>query len=308
MIVVFVLALVAGFAGMVLASRAAVESASGLVANTNIPPFVVGMTLFAIGTDLPEIANSIAASISDHGDVNVGDSVGSAATQITLVLGLLPLIAGTIVVKDRAIAITGALTVAGLGLIAIVTSDDYLGRTDALMLISLWGVGSWIIYRYVRIPHQLRLPANGESRAGLVGRGLAALGVIAVSAMVALWAIVNVAERLDAPEFIVGFFAASIGTSLPELAFDITAIRRGAIALSVGNIFGSSFLDATFSIAAGPLIAPTTVTSSEVQPATIAAMVAVALVTVVMARIENHDWRTGGLLLATYAAFFVILL
>ena len=59
---------------------------------------------------------------------------------------------------------------------------------------------------------------------------------------------------------------------------------------------------------AGPLIAPTAVTSSEVQPATIAAMVAVGLVTVLMARIEHHDWRTGGLLIAIYAAFFFILL
>ena len=111
MIVVFGLALFAGFGGMVLASRRAVGSATDLAAGTQIPPFFVGITLLAVGTDLPEIASSIAASVSGHGDVAIGDAMGSVVTQSTLVLGLLPLLAGTLLVPRRGIGWTGAFTV-----------------------------------------------------------------------------------------------------------------------------------------------------------------------------------------------------
>lgn len=65
-----------------------------LDSSSRIPPFVIGITLASIGTDLPEIANSIVASVTGHGDLNVGDAIGSATVQATLVHGLLPMIAG----------------------------------------------------------------------------------------------------------------------------------------------------------------------------------------------------------------------
>jgi cation:H+ antiporter len=302
------LALVAGFGAMVVASRHAVESATELVSGSRVPPFVIGMTVLAIGTDLPEIANSIVSSWADHGDVNVGDSLGSAATQTTLVLGLLPLIVGSIVVTARGIASVGWLAVAGIGVIAVVTSDDWFGRTDAALLIALWVLGSWFTFRRVRRPHQLSLPEAPSPRGRLVVRTLVSLGAVAVAAMVSLWALVQLAEEWNAPEFLVSFFLASIGTSLPELVFDITAVRKGEVELAIGDIFGSSFIDATLAIAIGPLLFPTAVTSADVFPAAIAALVAVALVTVVITRIRVHDWRSGSLLVVTYAAFFLVLL
>ena len=78
------LAMVAGFTAAVLASRVAVGAAGHLVGRSRLPPFVVGMTLVALGTDLPEIANSVIASLEGLGDVNVGDSIGSVVTQMTL--------------------------------------------------------------------------------------------------------------------------------------------------------------------------------------------------------------------------------
>jgi cation:H+ antiporter len=266
------------------------------------------MTVLAIGTDLPEIANSIVSSWADHGDVNVGDSLGSAVTQTTLVLGLLPLIVGSIVVTARGIASVGWLAVAGIGVIAIVTADDWFSRTDAGLLIGLWALGSWFTFRHVRRPHQLSLPEEPSPRGRLVVRTLISLGGVALAAMLSLWALVQLAEAWNAPEFLVSFFLASIGTSLPELVFDITALRRGEVEMAIGDIFGSSFVDATLSIGIGPLLFPTAVTSADVMPAAIAAIVAVALVTLLITRIREHDWRTGSLLLVTYAAFFLVLL
>ena len=308
MIVVFGLALAVGFTGMVLASRRAVASATDLAAGTQIPPFFVGITLLAVGTDLPEIANSIAAAVSGHGDVAVGDSIGSVVTQSTLVLGLLPLLAGALVVPKRGVVPTGAFTVVGLGAVAVLAADGRIGRPDALGLIAIWIFGSAVIYRRTTRNQQLTISERKESRLRLAATTLVALAVVGVSAMIALWGIVGVAEALDAPEFLIGFFVASIGTSLPELAFDVTAIRRGAVALAIGDVLGSSFVDSTLATGIGPLIAPMEVTSDLVVKAALAAMVAVAIVTIMLKRIEQHDWRTGVILLGMYATFFVILL
>ena len=137
---------------------------------------------------------------------------------------------------------------------------------------------------------------------------LISLGLVAGAAMLSLWAVVGIAEELDVPEFIVAFFLASIGTSLPELVVDLTALRAGAVALAVGDILGSSFVDASLALAVGPLISPTAVTSAEIAPAGVAAMVAVGAVTLILARIQTHDWRTGSLMIAFYVAFFFVLL
>ncbi len=308
MIVVFGLALFAGFGGMVLASRRAVGSATDLAAGTQIPPFFVGITLLAVGTDLPEIASSIAASVSGHGDVAIGDAMGSVVTQSTLVLGLLPLLAGTLLVPRRGIGWTGAFTVVGLGFVALLAADGAISRPDALVLIAIWVIGSAVIYRDTTRNQQLALSERAESRLRLVATTFAALIVVGLSAMVSLWAIVGLAEWLDAPEFLISFFVASIGTSLPELAFDLTAVKRGAVALAIGDVMGSSFVDSTMAAGIGPLIAPTEASSDLVITAAVGAMVAITIVTIMLKRIERHDWRTGTILLGLYAAFFVILL
>ena len=215
MIVLAIVAVVAGFGGMIASSRTAVGSATELVAGTHIPPFVIGITVLAIGTDLPEIANSIVASWSDHGDVNVGDSVGSAATQLTLVLGVLPIAVGTIAVTTRAIAVAGALTVAGLATVTLLTTDDMLSRADAATLVTLGVVGWWLIARRAQEPVQLTLPDEPAPKGRLISVTVGALAVLALSAMAALWGIVELADQAHLPEFVVSFFLASLGTSLP---------------------------------------------------------------------------------------------
>jgi cation:H+ antiporter len=77
-----------------VAGRWSVGHLTEFAAGTRIPPFVIGITLVSIGTDLPEIANSVVASLAGHGDINIWDSIGSAV-QATLILGLLPIVAGS---------------------------------------------------------------------------------------------------------------------------------------------------------------------------------------------------------------------
>jgi cation:H+ antiporter len=307
-LVLAAIAVAGGFLSAVLASRRAVANTVELAAGTRIPRFVIGFTLLAVGTDLPEIANSIASSVTGHGDLNVGDSVGSTATQVTLVLGLLPIIAAaSFAISRRRFVRVGALTVVALLLGAALMLDGHVSRTDALILLAMWAVGSVLTFSRAPQGTQLDLPLAARGKLAKVGVVLVALAVVGVGALSAVWGMTVLAEAMSVPEYVIAFFGASIGTSLPELIVEFTAVRQGQSELAIGDALGSSFVDATLSIGAGPLIAPVAVTSSLVVRGSLTAAGAVVMVVALLAARRRHDWVTGLVLVLIYLAFYFLL-
>ena len=300
-------AVVAGFVVAVWASQRAVRHTTEIAATSRIPRFIIGFTLLAVGTDLPEIANSIVASITDHGDLNVGDSVGSAATQLTLVLGALPIIgAATFVVSRRRTLRVGLAIVGSLLLGVALMSDGFISRLDAFILFGTWIFGTAMIFGPSPRESQGVLPAASGGRAAKLVAVLAYLGIVAGASVLAVWGMSVIAEWLSVPEYLVAFFLASIGTSLPELIVDISAIRQGQHELAIGDVFGSSFVDVTLSIAAGPLLVPVAVTSSIVTTGSLTAIGATMIVVGLLSWRKRHDWRSGVALLVTYSLFYVV--
>jgi cation:H+ antiporter len=302
-----VAAVAVGFTIAVIASRRAVTDAAKLASGTRIPRFAIGFTLLAIGTDLPEIANSIVSSLSGHGDLNVGDSVGSAATQVTLVLGLLPLVAGvTFAISRRRFSRVGAGTVGALLFGMVLMSDGDVSRIDALALIGSWALGSFLIWGPAPSGTQLDLPLATSRKGQKIATVLLALGVVAVGAMLAVWGMTVVAEEIGLPEYAIAFFLASIGTSLPELVVTLTAARQGQKELAIGDAMGSSFVDSTLSIAIGPLIAPVAVTSSLVIKGSAIAAGVVAIVAILLVWRARHDRISGTVLVLIYLAIYAL--
>jgi len=130
---------------------------------------------------------------------------------------------------------------------------------------------------------------------------LAAVGLFAVGVVESF---LQLAERFGVPEFLGSFIVLSIGTSLPELFVDWNAIRNDASSMAVGDVFGSSFVDATLSVGIGPAVFATVVSTS-VLPGVVLAAVGIVVATVVVARSKASDWRLGACLLALYGAIQV---
>ena len=307
-------AVIAGLAITVGGSRKAVTNATDLARGTRLPPFFVGMTLLALGTDLPEIANSVVASYTNNGDVNVGDSLGSALTQLTLVLGILPFAGFAISLGERGSALlkgqqtTAWLTAGALVGVAVLTMDDHIGRLDAVVLITAWVAGSRLVYGETRIHQQLVLGEAVADRTRLAAQLLLAIVAIGAGATLAVTAIIELAELWGVPTFIVAFFGASIGTSLPELIVAYTALRRGEPALAIGDVLGSSFADATLSISVGPLLFPTVIDGNLALTAALVAAGAATIVALLFGRGGDYRRRSGAILLLVYAASWPILL
>jgi cation:H+ antiporter len=308
-IALYLVLFVAGLGLALVASDVAVAYTRALAAALGAPPFIVGVVLVSLGTDLPEIANSIAAHVQDEGDVNVGDSIGSTLTQYTLVLGLFPLVAGTLAIDRRQIGVVTVLTMGGLGLTSFFVADGWLGRWDGLALVAAWAVFTYVIVRVIPAgrpedPPAVRLAGRGGQAVVVLG----ALAVVGVGATVAVRSLVRLAELAGVPEFVIAFFGASLGTSAPEIVVDFTALARGSPAIALGDALGSSLIDATLSIGIGPLVAPAAVTAGLALTGAIYTLVAVGAVGGLLGGRRRHDRRSMVVLLGLYLLAYAVLL
>ncbi len=308
MIALWIAVLVIGLAAAILGSRRAVTYASALAYSYPISPFIIGAVIVAIGTDLPEIANSIVGALAGEGDFAAGNATGSTITQMTLVLGILPLVGGTIAIGRQRIVLPGVLMVAGLLLGALFGADNSLTRIEGLVLVTFWLSGTVLIYRRTPVAGEPSMVAFERKLARAVGGLLAALAVVGGGATAAVTAFLEIAEEFDVPIFLISFFAASIGSSLPELVVDITAVRRGERDLAVGDIFGSSLIDATLVMGIGPALRTLTVDGGLVVTTGIVGAVIIAALTFTLARRRRHDWVTGIGLLVVYLALYPLMM
>jgi cation:H+ antiporter len=301
--------LVGGLAVALVASDKAVSYTRALAASLGAPAFIVGVALVSIGTDLPEIANSIAAHVQGEGDVNVGDSVGSALTQYTFVLALFPFIVAVISIDRLEVGLVTVLTVAGLGLTALFVGDGWLARWEGGVLVGAWALFTFIVVRVlpnrgVDEPPRVRV----TSRPIQVAVVLVTLGFVGFGATVAVRALVTLAEQAGVPEFALAFFGASMGTSAPEVVVDLNALLRGAPGIALGDALGSSMVDASLSIGAGPLVAPAEVTPRLAIVGVVYSAVAVSLVGGLLAARRRHDRVSAAMLFSLYALAYVVLI
>jgi cation:H+ antiporter len=301
--------LLVGLVVALVASDVAVSYTRALAAGLGAPPFVVGVVLVAIGTDLPEIANSIAAQAQGEGDVNVGDSVGSTLTQYTFVLALFPLVIPVIAISRRQVGLVTVLTMGGLSLTTLAVADGWLGRPDGLILVTAWGVATVLVTRLLPDQTHDEPPAvRFRGHASRIAVVLGALAAVGVGATVAVRALVRLAESVGVPEFILAFFGASIGTSAPEIAVDVTALRNGAPAIALGDALGSSLVDATLSIGIGPLLFPAAVTAGLAVTAAVYTLAAVGVVGALLAWRRRHNIVSASILFALYALSYAVLI
>jgi len=309
-IVLWLLALLAGIVAAAFGSRRAVGAALDASRTSSISPGIIGLTVMAVGTDLPEIANSVVAALGDHGDLLVGDAAGSALTQVTLILGLLCLGSTPIHADRDTVLAIGRMTTASLLVVALMARNGVLSRWEGAVLVAAW-VGTIIVMQLrssepAAVTPPVQQSGDAEPRPdGSTGRHVVvALGwllLVGVAATVVVESFIELSDRVGIPELIASAIVLSLGTSLPELVVDWTAIRRGAVALAIGDLFGSSLLDATLAIGIGPLIRGVAVSPGATTACLIAAM-GVMAATVIAGSRPSHGRSSATLLFLVYGA------
>ncbi len=303
-----IMALLVGVGIMLFSSDRVVENAQKFAVVFDFPPLIIGLVIVALGTDLPEIANSVVSSLLGHGDINVGNGLGSCVVQITLVLGLIPFLTKDKILLSRknTLLIGGAAVIAVLAAILALFGNE-ISRGNALALILVYPVLmiiSDIGYSYPKIPEPKAAKGKWWFYLAVLILGLAGVGI---GAYIAIDAIIKLSATLGVSEFVISFFGAALGTSLPELVVNVAAVKKKYYQLAIGNIIGSNIIDATFAIGIGPLIAPITFTS-EIAGITAWYLLIVTVVIVGLAAWKRKvDKQVAAVCLAFYLLSFAIL-
>lgn len=227
-----------------------VDGATDIAKAFQISPFIIGLTLVALGTSAPELAVNIIASLNKQPDITFGNIIGSNLSNLLLVLGLTAII-HPIQITDRHIKEQLPISIAAIGAMVLVlfipTPDaPILTFFDGLILLSLLIIT--MIFSLKKEPHSLELNDHSEKShtkpswksyayvlAGLVLLPLG--GKWVTEPAIAIAAFFNIST------IYVSLFTIAIGTSLPELATSVNAALKEETDMAMGNIIGSNIFN-----------------------------------------------------------------
>jgi len=298
--------LILGIALMAFSAEKAVEHSISIASALGMSPLMIGLIIVSLGTDFPEITNSIASSALGHGDINVGDSLGSVLTQMTLVLGLLPFLGGMFRVKRDEITVIGACEALALMAAVSMVEKGYISQMNAVFLVASWPILMLITKSVMRRP-EVAPRTSQKLSFHLVAAILGFIGV-AVGSFIVIESVIAMSTVLRVPEYFISFFVVAIGTSLPELVVDLTAIRKRQYEIAIGDAIGSCLVDACFSIGIGPLFfAPITISGKLAETTGLYALFGSIIVILTLASREKLDKKAGVLFIVLYLLSYAML-
>ena len=284
-----------------------VDGASGLARKLGIPQLVIGLTIVAMGTSLPEAAVSISAALRGNAEITIGNIVGSNILNILIILGVTALIA-TLKVADSTVRYEIPF------MIVVTFVLLWLGYTGG-QVTWLEGVILWVLFLlYLRDLYMMAKKGKEEEReveqlstAKIIGLILAGVVMIVAGSNFAVEGASNLAKALGISQRFIGLTIVALGTSLPELVTSVSAARKHNADIAIGNIVGSNIFNILFIVGTTALITPVTFASGFVVDTLIAAAVGILLF-VCVARTKELRKKAGIVMLLAYILYFLYLL
>lgn len=313
--------LIGGGALLYLGAEWFVGGASSLALALRVPRLLVGLTVVAYGTSAPEVIVGVEAALSGHGEVALGNVLGSNIANLGLILGLAALVRparvdGTLRRRELPVLLVSTAAVPVLLLDGRVTRWEAAGLLAAALSYTALMVGSARSASAVALAaSEARVAGEAVSAAGAPrpsgawrAATIASVGLMVLLAGGNLFvrAAVSLAQLLGMSERLVGVTIVAVGTSLPELVTSLIAARRGHADLAVGNVVGSNIFNVLLCLGAaaiaGPVGAPLGVLAVD-----LAGFLVLTALGAVFIRTERTITRLeGALALAAYVAFVVL--
>lgn len=303
--------LVVGFVFLVKGADWFVEGASKVAEKFGIPQLVIGLTIVAMGTSLPEAAVSVSAALKGSADITIGNIVGSNILNVLIILGLTSVIRPIAVQKSTVKYEIPFVALISVLLFAIGYTDHVVGRMDGVIL--------WVLF-VAYLLYLMKMTKSGENMldepAGkdkpepvwkmllliVVGAVLIVAGAdLAVDSASELARIFGMSERL------IGLTIVALGTSLPELVTSVTAAIKGKADIAVGNIVGSNIFNILFVVGTSALITPV-IYAPDFLVDSIVCIGAAVLLWLCVFKNRKLGRAGGAVMLLGYAGYFVYLM
>ncbi len=225
----------------------------------NIPEFIIGATLIALGTSLPEMAASIAASYNGRAEIAIANVIGSNILNITLVLASVFLIAKNINPNRDFFAKDSTWALVPVLIFILMVIDGVISRFDAILLLLLMGAYLIFLLQDAKgIPEEdLGISENEKfSWVKIIPVMIGGFTFVVVGAHFTVESASTIAKSFGISEWVIGIIMISLGTSLPELTVSISAATKGKVDMAIGNIIGSNMANTTVVLGVSALVNP----------------------------------------------------
>jgi len=254
------LALTAGLVMLVMGGESLVSGASKFALRHGMRPMVVGLTIVAFGTSTPELFVSLNAAFQDHVDIMIGNVVGSNIANIGLVLAICA-ICRTLPVRFETIRREIFLVLVVSVLVFVIAWSGVFYRILGFLFIAglVWYTINACRRKNNRISEDVlanTAKLQKESQGKIIGLQIGGLLLLAYGSDLFIDGAVDVARHLKISELVVGLTVAAVGTSLPELASSLSAVRRRESDILVGNIVGSNMFNLMMVMGGTAMITP----------------------------------------------------
>ena len=299
--------LLVGFVFLVKGADWFVEGASGVARKLGIPQLVIGLTIVAMGTSLPEAAVSITAALDNNAGITVGNVVGSNILNILIILGITAVITNVAIEKTTfryeipyMIGITAILIIFGstgsaitfvegaifwilfivfLGYLFVIFKNKDIQEDEENKDIPLWKCFAFMLLGGILIVKGSDFAVSGAS---------------------------EIARFLGMSERFIGLTIVALGTSLPELVTSVTAAKKGNAGIAIGNIVGSNIFNILFVIGTTSLITNVPFENKFLIDTAIAVFSGILLW---VGTIRHRELRKscGIIMLLCYAGYFIYL-
>lgn len=267
-----ILLLLAGFAFLVKGADLFVEGSSSIARKLKVPPIIIGLTIVAMGTSLPETAVSVTASMVQNNELAVSNVVGSNIFNLMFVIGVCSVLTPIMVqnvtlIRDIPLSFGCALLLLVLGILGIGDKTGMtLGHIDGIVFLIIFAV-----YIFTMVQSAMKARAAGQkveiegvescetkelSYAKSILFLIVGAGAIAFGGDLTVDTASRIAIKLGMSQTLVGLTIVSIGTSLPELVTSIVAARKNEVDMAIGNAVGSNIFNILMVLGISATISP----------------------------------------------------
>ncbi len=312
--------LILGFVLLIKGADWFVDGASALSKRFGIPSVVIGLTVVAFGTSLPEASVSVSAALSGSSGISIGNVVGSNIFNLLVVAGLSAIfcpinVDKSIIKKDMPFSfiITLALLFLSFSVFPGADSDNIISRADGIILLLFFS-----IFMYYTTNSALSSPTPQEDE----NEKLMPLWKQLLFIVIGLAGIViggdrtvegakEIALNFGMSESLVGLTIVSIGTSLPELVTSIVAARKGESDIAIGNVIGSNIFNVLFVLGVSSVIAPIAIGSADVMNSLydlIILSIVTLLIYIPLAKTKKISRLVGSAMFLTYIVYMIYII
>ena len=305
------LLLVVGFVLLMKGADWFVDGAAAIADKLGVPQLVIGLTIVAMGTSLPEAAVSISAATKGSAAITIGNVLGSNIMNVLVILGLTSVICAIPVQKSTVkyeIPFTIFITVV---LVALGLLNNRVDRWEGGVLWALMIV--YLLYLWKMAKSGNANPEEEDKKEKkkpvwlMIGMVIVGAVMIVKGSDVTVSAASKIATMFGMEERFIGLTIVAFGTSLPELVTSVTAALKGKTDIAIGNIVGSNIFNILFVVGTTALITPVEYASSFTVDSFVA-LGAILLLFLCVVR-DRKLGRIGGIImLLGYAGYFAYIL